>query len=383
MISAGDCVAMLLAGGEGRRLGILTRNMAKPAVPFGGKYRIVDFTMSNCKNSGIQRVGVLTQYKPQALNAHIGVGSPWGLDRGKGRVTILPPYACTEGIKWYKGTADAVYQNLCFIDYHNSRNVLVVSGDHIYKMDYSKMLQYHLDKQADVTIAAIEVPWAEAGRFGILDTDSDGKVVEFEEKPQKPRNNLASMGIYIFDREIMKEYLEMDQQNKLSSHDFGKNVLPQMHQAGCRVFAYLFRGYWKDVGTLESYWEASMDLLNGQTGLDFHDPNWPIYTVAAEQPPEEPLPASGLINCSLVNETCEIRGRVEHSVLFPGVQVGRNSVVRESIIMEEAIIGEDVFLERAIVKAKATVQNKNFPVGPDEEVMFVQRSSTSTKFCPA
>jgi glucose-1-phosphate adenylyltransferase len=369
MIATKDCVALLLAGGEGRRLGSLTRHMAKPAVPFGGKYRIVDFTLSNCSNSGIQSVGVLTQYKPQTLNSHIGQGSPWGLNGSNGGVTILSPFVKGNG-EQYKGTADAVYQNIDFIDRYAARRALVVSGDHIYKMDYSRMLQYHKNKQADVTIAAIEVPWTEAGRFGILNTSSDGRLTEFEEKPQTPRSNLASMGVYIFRTDVLKEHLEMDRQNMASSHDFGKDVIPRMLFADCRMFAYIFKGYWKDVGTVESYWEANMELLKDKPGMDLHDQSWPIYTVEANQLPQgSHLSARG--NHSLVNEDCKVLGQADHSILFPGVQIGKNSVVRDSIIMAGATIGEEVILERAIVGEHAVIGNRTCLSGSNEAIVVV------------
>ncbi len=374
MIRARDCVAMLLAGGEGRRLGMLTRELAKPAVPFGGKYRVIDFTLSNCTNSGILTVGVLTQYQPLILNSHIGIGIPWDLDRKDGGVTVLSPFVDQKGGEWYKGTADAIFQNLYFIERYDPRYVLVISGDHIYKMDYSRMLKYHQEKQADVTIAVIEVPWAEASRFGIMNTAQDGRIVEFEEKPEKPRNNLASMGIYIFDREILQDHLRVDQANPASSNDFGKNVIPQMLQADCRMFAYLFRGYWKDVGTLESFWEANMDLLQDQPDLDLNDLTWPIYTVNPNQPPHYIDPAAR-VKRSLINEGCMVFGQVEHSILFPGVQVGKGSVLRDSIIMSGTTIGTDVLLERAIIGENVIIGNGCYTSSPGKELIVVRENS--------
>ncbi len=374
MIRARDCVAMLLAGGEGRRLGMLTRELAKPAVPFGGKYRVIDFTLSNCTNSGILTVGVLTQYQPLILNSHIGIGIPWDLDRKDGGVTVLSPFVDQKGGEWYKGTADAIFQNLYFIERYDPRYVLVISGDHIYKMDYSRMLKYHQEKQADVTIAVIEVPWAEASRFGIMNTAQDGRIVEFEEKPEKPRNNLASMGIYIFDREILQDHLRVDQANPASSNDFGKNVIPQMLQADCRMFAYLFRGYWKDVGTLESFWEANMDLLQDQPDLDLNDRTWPIYTVNPNQPPHYIDPAAR-VKRSLINEVCMVFGQVEHSILFPGVQVGKGSVLRDSIIMSGTTIGTDVLLERAIIGENVIIGNGCYTSSPGKELIVVRENS--------
>jgi glucose-1-phosphate adenylyltransferase len=371
---ARDCVAMLLAGGEGRRLGMLTRELAKPAVPFGGKYRVIDFTLSNCTNSGILTVGVLTQYQPLILNSHIGIGIPWDLDRKDGGVTVLPPFVDKKGGEWYKGTADAIFQNLFFIERYDPRYVLVISGDHIYKMDYSRMLKYHQDKQADVTIAVIEVPWTEASRFGIMNAAEDGRIEEFEEKPEKPRNNLASMGIYMFDRETLQDHLHMDQANPSSSNDFGKNVIPQMLQAGCRMFAYLFRGYWKDVGTLESFWEANMDLLQDHPELDLNDRSWPIYTVNPNQPPHYIDPAAR-VKRSLINEGCMVFGQVEHSILFPGVQVGKGSILRDSIIMSGTTIGTDVLLERAIIGENVIIGNDCYTPSPSKELIVVRENS--------
>ena len=295
METAKECIAMLLAGGEGRRLGFLTSEMAKPALPFGGKYRIIDFALSNCTNSGIDTVGVLTQYQPLILNSHIGIGIPWDLDRKHGGILILPPFLRGEEEgKWYRGTANAVYQNLCFIEKYQPRYVLILSGDHIYKMDYSVMLRFHKQKQADLTIAVIKVPWNEAGRFGIMHTDSDGQILEFEEKPANPRSNLASMGVYIFNTEILKQYLQIDDEHPDSSNDFGKDVIPLMLDEGCRIYAYRFQGYWKDVGTIESLWEANMDLLSTKNGLDLFDRNWRIYTVNPNRPPHFVAPGAKL-----------------------------------------------------------------------------------------
>ncbi len=356
MIPAKECVAMLLAGGEGKRLGPLTREMAKPAVPFGGKYRVIDFTLSNCFNSGIYIVGVLTQYQPLVLNMHIGIGSPWGLDRKSGRVAILPPYVDKKGGRWYRGTANAVYQNFYFIDQYDPQYVLVISGDHIYKMDYSKMLHFHKEKEAEATIAVIEVPWEEAGRFGIMITSEDGRILEFQEKPQQPQNNLASMGIYIFNKEVLKKYLHKDERNSKSSKDFGKDVIPMMLKEGCRMYAFPFRDYWRDVGTVESLWEANMDLLSDKPALDLYDRDWRIYTVNPNQPPHYVAPYAH-VKRSLVNEGCMIYGRVEHSVLFPGVYVGEGSVIKDSIIMPHARIGCNVKIEKAIIGEKTVVRN--------------------------
>jgi len=350
-----EWIAMLLAGGEGKRLGFLTSEMAKPALPFGGKYRIIDFALSNCTNSGIDTVGVLTQYQPLILNAHIGIGIPWDLDRKHGGVSVLPPFLrYGEEGKWYRGTANAIYQNICFIDKYNPRYVLVLSGDHIYKMDYSLMLKFHKEKQADLTIAVIEVPWNEASRFGIMHTDSEGRIAEFREKPAHPRSNLASMGVYIFGTEMLKQYLQADNERAGSSNDFGKDLIPLMLDEGCRIFAYPFQGYWKDVGTIESLWEANLDLLSSKNGLDLFDRNWRIYTVNQNQPPHFIAPGAKIEN-SLANEGCEIFGEVSNSVLFTGVHIGEGTVIKDSVIMTNVRIGRNARIERAIIDENAII----------------------------
>lgn len=356
MVQEKECVAMLLAGGEGRRLGFLTRELAKPAVPFGGKYRIIDFTLSNCTNSGIYTVGVLTQYKPLILNSHLGIGIPWDLDRKEGGVTILPPFVREKGGKWYRGTANAIYQNLYFIDQHNPRYVLVVSGDHIYKMDYSLMIRYHQEKNADVTIAVIEVPWKEASRFGVMSTAGDGRISEFAEKPRQPRSNLASMGVYLFNRKILAKYLKKDDKNPLSRNDFGRDVIPLMLHEGCRMFAYPFHGYWRDVGTVESLWEANMDLLAAEPALDLYDHNWRIYTVNHSQPPQL-LGAAARVEQSMVSEGCIVHGTVRHSVLFTGVHVGEGSLIEDAVIMPYVHIGRNVRIKRTIVDEYTVVKD--------------------------
>ncbi|MDQ0246013.1 glucose-1-phosphate adenylyltransferase [Bacillus fengqiuensis] len=342
------CVAMLLAGGKGSRLSSLTQNLAKPAVPFGGKYRIIDFTLSNCTNSGIETVGVLTQYQPLVLHSYIGIGSAWDLDRRDGGVTVLPPYSESSGVKWYKGTASAIYENLNYLKQHEPEYVLVLSGDHIYKMDYSEMLDYHIEKNADATISVIEVPWDEASRFGILNTNEQLEVLEFDEKPAHPKNNLASMGIYIFKWSLLKEYLEMDARNPDSSHDFGKDVIPLLLEEKKRLFAYPFQGYWKDVGTVKSLWEANMDLLSEKSILNLFEQSWRIYSVNPNQPPQYVSPAAEVVE-SLINEGCIVEGNVDHCVLFQGVQIGENSLVKRSVIMPDAKIGTNVYIENAIV----------------------------------
>ncbi|WP_371369685.1 glucose-1-phosphate adenylyltransferase [Sporomusa rhizae] len=346
---------MILAGGQGSRLGILTKKLAKPAVPFGGKYRIIDFPLSNCYNSGVDTVGVLTQYQPLALHSYIGIGSAWDLDRRNGGVYVLPPYVREKGGEWYKGTADAIYQNFNFIEMFSPEYVLVLSGDHIYKMDYSMMLDYHRSKQADATIAVIEVPWEEASRFGIMNTAEDQRIVEFEEKPKNPKNNQASMGIYVFSWPALRAYLAADATDTKSSHDFGKNVIPNMLAGSERLFAYRFEGYWKDVGTIESYWEANMDLLGDEPALDLFDPSWRIYSVSPTQPPHF-LADTARVVCSLITEGCQVSGEVENSVLFPGVQIGEGAKVKDSIIMPYASIGANAIITKAIIGRKSVVE---------------------------
>lgn len=349
------CVAMLLAGGQGSRLGILTQKLAKPAVPFGGKYRIIDFPLSNCHNSGIDTVGVLTQYKPLALNGYIGIGSAWDLDRRNGGVFVLPPFVKERGGEWYRGTADAICQNINFIDRFNPKYVLVLSGDHIYKMDYSIMLEYHETKQADATIAVIEVPWEEASRFGIMNTDVDYKVVEFDEKPKKPKNNLASMGIYIFNWPVLRKHLLEDERDDRSSHDFGKDIIPKMLDGHYKLFAYPFSGYWKDVGTVESFWEANMDLLDEHSTLQLYDRSWRISSVNPTRPPHYLAPESKVHN-SIISEGCTIFGEVENSVIFPDVHVGKGAIVRNSVIMASVQLEENVQVEKAIIGRKSVVR---------------------------
>ena len=364
-----EIVAMILAGGQGSRLGVLTKKLAKPAVPFGGKYRIIDFPLSNCANSGINTVGVLTQYKPLELNAHIGIGEPWDLDRKNGGVRILPPYQEEKGGKWYKGTANAIYQNIEFVDGAEPEYILILSGDHIYKMDYTKMLDFHKEKQAEATIAVIEVPTKEASRFGILNTNEDSSIYEFEEKPQKPKSNLASMGVYIFNWKTLKKYLRDDEANKDSSNDFGKEILPNMLNDGNRMVAYPFKGYWKDVGTVESLWEANMDLLKDDNQLNLHDEEWKIYSVNPVRPAQY-IGETAKISNSLIVEGCVVNGTVENSILFQGVQVGKNTIIRDSVIMTNAKIGDNVIIEKAIVGSNAIIR-KDCRIGLDGEIAIV------------
>jgi glucose-1-phosphate adenylyltransferase len=370
------CVAMLLAGGKGSRLNSLTKDLAKPAVPFGGKYRIIDFPLSNCANSGIDTVGVLTQYQPLLLNSYIGIGSAWDLDRKDGGVTVLPPYAETSEVKWYTGTASAIYQNLNYLKQYQPEYVLILSGDHIYKMNYESMLEYHIEKRADVTISLIEVPWAEASRFGIMNTNEDLRITEFEEKPAEPKNNLASMGIYIFSWNILKEYLEMDARNTKSSHDFGKDIIPSLLEENKKLYAYPFKGYWKDVGTVKSLWEANMDLLNDECDLDLFDHDWRIYSVNPNQPPQYISPEA-IVKESLINEGCTIEGEIDNSVLFQGVSVGKGSIIKESVIMPDAVIGENVKIEKAIVPSDAVIPDGTVIRSFDDEIILVTEEMLS------
>ncbi|MDO4553149.1 MAG: glucose-1-phosphate adenylyltransferase [Bacillota bacterium] len=347
-------IAMLLAGGQGSRLGVLTNSVAKPAVPFGGKYRIIDFPLSNCSNSGIDTIGVLTQYQPLELNAYIGAGMPWDLDRLWGGVFILPPYVKGKSGEWYKGTANAIYQNLRFIELYDPEYVLILSGDHIYKMNYDMMLDDHIAKQADCSIAAIRVPLEEAGRFGVLNVREDLRIYEFEEKPPAPKSDLASMGVYIFTWDKLREFLIKDEADPASENDFGKNVLPAMLAAGARMFAYEFKGYWRDVGTIDSLWEANMDLLDPQVSLNLNDPPWKIYSRNALQPPQF-IGEEAVLADSSISEGCHIEGRVEHSIIFPSVTVEKGAVVRNSILMPGAVVEEEARVEYAMVANNARV----------------------------
>ena len=366
-----EMVAMLLAGGEGKRLGPLTRKTAKPAVNFGGKYRIIDFPLSNCTNSGITTVGVLTQYEPLELNRYLGIGSAWDLDRRNGGLAILPPYQAQSGKNWYEGTANAIYRNLSYIDAYDPDYVLILSGDHIYKMDYEKMLDFHKEKQSDVTISVMEVPWDEAPRFGILNTSDDLRIKEFEEKPEKPKSNLASMGIYIFNWKVLREHLIQDAEDETSSFDFGKNIIPNTLLDGLNVFAYKFKGYWKDVGTIQSLWEANMDLLEEDPPFDLYDPNWKIYSVNPNQTPQF-IGKDACVEQSVINEGCHIEGEVQHSVLFYDVRVGEGSLVKDSVIMPGARIGKDVTIHRAIVASCAVIEDGATIGEPGGEIVVIE-----------
>lgn len=365
MLPKQEVVAMLLAGGQGSRLGVLTRNLAKPAVPFGGKYRIIDFPLSNCVNSGIETVGVLTQYQPLELNEYIGSGQPWDLDSMYGGVHVLPPYQRAKQSDWYKGTANAIYQNIRFIDRYNPEYVVVLSGDHIYKMDYAKMIAFHKEKDAACTIAVIEVPMEEASRFGILNTYEDGTIYEFDEKPKVPKSNKASMGIYVFTWSKLRKYLEEDEADPNSSNDFGKNVLPTMLNAGEKMMAYQFSGYWKDVGTIDSLWESNMDLLDPNVPLDLSDESWKIYSRNPALPPHYIASTSKLQN-SLISEGCNVYGEVDFSVLFAGVYIAPGAVVKDSIIMPGARIEEGAVVQYAIV-AENCVVGANSKIGARPE----------------
>lgn len=355
MAKKNECIAMLLAGGQGSRLGVLTKNIAKPAVPYGGKYRIIDFPLSNCVNSGIYTVGVLTQYQPLELNDYIGNGGPWDLDRANGGVHILSPYQQIEGTEWYKGTANAIYQNIQFIDRYNPEYVAILSGDHIYKMDYAKMLQYHKEKDAACTIAMLEVPWEEASRFGLMFVDDDGRITAFEEKPKNPKSNKASMGVYMFTWEKLRKYLIDDEADPDSSNDFGKNVIPAMHEAGERLFAYGFDGYWKDVGTIDSLWEANLDLLNPKANIDLSDNSWKIYGRGAVTAPQY-VSDKAVIENSLAAEGCEIEGKVDYSVLFSNVTVEEGAFVDYSIVMPGAVIKKGAVVQYAMVAENAVIE---------------------------
>ena len=341
-----EMIAMLLAGGQGSRLGVLTSKLAKPAVAFGGKYKIIDFPLSNCINSGIDTVGVLTQYRPLRLNQHIGIGIPWDLDRSIGGVTVLPPYEKSENSQWYTGTANAIYQNIEYINYYNPEYVLILSGDHIYKMDYEVMLDHHKSMGADITLATYEVPMEEASRFGVVITDGDGVIQEFEEKPEKPRSNKASMGIYIFNWSVLKNALE--ELKDVPSCDFGKHIIPHCHEHGSKVVSYDFKGYWKDVGTLGSYWEANMELVDIIPEFNLYEEFWRIYTKSDILPPQY-IDEAGKVTESIVGEGTEVYGEVSHCVIGSGVTIGKGAVVKDSIIMNGTVIGEGCIVDKAII----------------------------------
>ena len=360
-----EMIAMLLAGGQGSRLGVLTSNLAKPAVAFGGKYKIIDFPLSNCINSGVDTVGVLTQYRPLRLNQHIGIGIPWDLDRNIGGVTVLPPYEKSDNSEWYTGTANAIYQNLEFIDYYNPEYVLILSGDHIYKMDYENMLEYHKSCDADITLATYQVPWEEASRFGVVITDENNVISEFEEKPANPRSNKASMGIYIFSWNVLREALvKMKDQPEC---DFGKHIIPYCHSNGKKICAYDFKGYWKDVGTLGSYWEANMELVDIVPEFNLYEEFWKIYTKTDAIPPQY-IDASGRVSRCIIGEGTEVYGDVENSVIGSGVTIEKGAVIRNSIIMNNATIGENAYMDKAIIAENVKI-GKDAKLGIGEEAV--------------
>ena len=349
-----ECVAMILAGGQGSRLGALTKNIAKPAVPFGGKYKIIDFPLSNCVHSGIYTVGVLTQYQPLELNTYIGNGIPWDLSRNDGGVYVLPPYQSKNAGEWYKGTANAIYQNLGFLEGFSPEHVLILSGDHIYKMHYGQMLKAHKESGAAITIAVMPVPWEEASRFGIMNVEEDGNIVEFEEKPENPKSNLASMGIYIFKYDMLKKYLTEDEHDPQSSNDFGKNIIPKMLANNEKMLSWKFEGYWKDVGTIQSLWEANMDLLGDEPNFQIADRSWSIYSRNFALPPHY-VGRDAKITDSTVTEGCHINGHVEHSVISGDVTVGDNSIVRDSVVMPGAFIGKGVSIANSVIGSGARI----------------------------
>ena len=365
-----EMLARILAGGQGSRLGVFTKRIAKPAVSFGGKYRIIDFVLSNCSNSGIDTVGVLTQYRPRILNSHIGMGSHWDLDRINGGVYILQPYMSEKEGHWYNGTANAIYKNMNFIDDYNPEYLLVLSGDHIYKMDYSEMLNFHKEKNAKATIAVIEVPWDEASRFGIMNTEEDKKIYEFEEKPKDPKSNLASMGVYIFNWKTLKEYFLRGQKTKECFDDFGKDVIPAMLNDGVEMYAYPFRGYWRDVGTIDSLWEANMDLIKTPEAIDLSDQNWKIYTNTMDLPPQY-IGKYASVKESLVADGCSVLGSVENTVLSHKVEVGEGSTIRNSVIMPNVKIGKNVVIEKAMIAEGAIIKDNAVIKDDNNEISVI------------
>jgi len=369
------CVAMLLAGGQGSRLGVLTKHTAKPAIPFGGKYRIIDFPLSNCVNSGIDTVGIMTQYQPLELNDYIGNGGPWGLNRSFGGVHVLPPYAKSKGSEWYKGTANAIYQNIHFVDRYDPDYVIVLSGDHIYKMDYAKMLDFHKEKGSECTIAVLDVPLKEASRFGIMNLNDDGSIYEFQEKPKEPKSTKASMGIYIFNWSLLKQYLIEDENNPDSSNDFGGDIIPKLIADDKKLYAYLFEGYWKDVGTIESLWEANMDLLDPEIPVQIKDPDFKIYARNYAQPSSFIANSSNLDNC-FVAEGCIIKGKASNSIISVGCEIEDGAVVENSVIMPNTIIKKGAHINYSIIGENCTVC-ENAVVGTDnKEISIIGHNKT-------
>lgn len=371
-----DCVAMILAGGQGSRLGALTKKVAKPAVPFGGKYRIIDFPLSNCVHSGIDTVGVLTQYQPLELNTYIGNGGPWDLDRSNSGAYVLPPYQSAKAGEWYKGTANAIYQNLGFLERFNPQDILILSGDHIYKMHYGEMLKVHRDSNAAVTIAVMPVPWEEASRFGIMMTDPEtNEITAFEEKPEKPQSNLASMGIYIFTYDALRKYLTDDERDPESDNDFGKNIIPKMLKNGEKMMTYCFNDYWKDVGTIQSLWEANMDLIDDPPKFDLNDRKWIIYSRNKPLAPHYVGRNAKILN-STVTEGCTICGTVEHSVIFGGVEIDEGAHITDSVIMPGAKIGNDTIINKAVIGTEAVI-GKNVRIGLTDK----EENPYASKYC--
>ena len=348
-------VAMLLAGGQGSRLKTLTKDVAKPAVPYGGKYRIIDFPLSNATNSGISDIGVLTQYKPALLNSHIGIGSAWDFDRNIGGLRILQPFTSEDGGRWYTGTANAIYENIDYLEEIDAEYVLILSADHIYKMNYNDLLDEHKEKGADVTIAVIEVPWDEAPRFGIVNVDENMKIVEFEEKPEHPKNNMASMGIYMFEWKKLKHYLVEDAKNENSNHDFGQDILPKMLKDGNKMYAWNYKGYWKDVGTVRSFWESNMDLLNENNTLNLYDKNWRIYTRSRNLPAQY-IGDTAIIKNSLVNEGCSVKGEIYNSIIFSEVRIEEGAVINNSVIMSKCLIKKGAKINNCVIHEGMTIE---------------------------
>ncbi len=361
-----EMIALLLAGGQGSRLGVLTKNVAKPAVLYGGKYRIIDFSLSNCTNSGIDTVGVLTQYQPLKLNSHIGIGKPWDMDRIDGGVTILSPYLKAEMGEWFKGTANAVYQNIHYIDKYSPQYVVILSGDHIYKMNYSKMLDFHKENNADATISVINVPYEEASRYGIMNCNENGKIHEFEEKPKQPKSTLASMGVYIFNWDTLRKYLIMDNETPGSDNDFGKNIIPAMLNDGKSMWAYQFSGYWRDVGTIQAFWESNMDLVSRVPEFNLFDPEWKIYTPNPVKSAHYIGP-NARVKKSMIAEGCQVLGTVINSVLFPGAVVEEGAVIEDSIIMSNSVVKKNTSIQKCIISEWVTI-GENCRLGEGEDV---------------
>ncbi|WP_368645144.1 glucose-1-phosphate adenylyltransferase [Alkalibacterium putridalgicola] len=365
-----ETVAMILAGGQGSRLGKLTKQIAKPAVPFGGNYRIIDFALSNCANSGITDVGVVTQYQPLILNNHVGNGASWGLNRHNGEATILQPYSSMEGEKFFKGTSHAVYQNIDFIDKKNPEYVVILSGDHIYKMDYQKMIDYHKEQEATLTVGVMPVPWEDASRFGVMNTDKTDRIIEFQEKPENPKSNLASMGIYIFNWDRLKKYLVDNQAKDRQLTDFGHHVIPAYLRNNEAIYAYSFEGYWKDVGTIESLWSANMEFLDPEHELDIRDKNWRVYSNNPNTTPQF-MTDTAKVTDSMITDGCYIAGEVEHSILSHSVKLGENSYIKDSFVMPDAVIGKNVKIEKAIIGEGAHIHDGTEIIGTDDNIEVV------------